>query len=302
MVQVRRGASAQEVLQSAQHVLFVEGTKEGLDVTVLRALLPMMRVEPLGPSFSVRSVATALHAFHPKYWFIIDRDDWDDATVENSWETFPELNEYNLLIWRRKELESYFLEPDWLCRSRYWRQDKKAEELKQWLTIQGQDRLWLESANRVLISKRNRIKRCRGALFKLGDMQDCNREQVVDKLIASPLLHALNETAASELAEDELRRAFDEEVQRLSDGVIPLEWDRGAWRQLITAKPLFRAMVSQWFRVADRSQGSNALLRGSAAERAVAIDLLKNHQSDMPSDFAELKRMLIERSNEVPRG
>lgn len=69
MVTVKTGASSQDVLQGAKHVLFVEGTK---DVAVLEKLLsPKLRVEPLGPSFSVRSVAKALRKFHPEYWFII---------------------------------------------------------------------------------------------------------------------------------------------------------------------------------------------------------------------------------------
>ena len=294
MVTVRTGASSQEVLQSARHVLFVEGTRDGLDVTVLHELLtPRLRVEPLGASFSVRSVATALHAFHPQYWFVIDRDDWDDATVDDSWNGFPDPKENNLLIWRRKELESYFLEPAWVCKSKYWKPPGKAPNaLEDWLAAEASKTLWLASANRVLIAKRNRVKQCAGNLLAAGDVEGCTRDQVVDMLVSSPLLVSLASATELELAEEQVRKAFDEEVACLSGGAVPLVWGQGRWRDLIPAKALFRTMVNQWFQVPDQSKGGNARLTGRHAERAVAVDLLKNHQDTLPTDFVELKAIL----------
>lgn len=293
MVAVRTGVASQEVLQGARHVLFVEGTKDGLDVTVLHELLmPKLRVEPLGPSFSVRSVATALHQFHPEYWFVIDRDDWDDGVVNASWANFPDPTKDNLLIWRRKELESYFLEPAWACNSRYSKQSTTPVALQSWLTAEAGKVLLLEAANRVLIAKRNRIKGCTGDLLGTKDIEGCTRDQVVEKLVASPLLATLASTTTSELVELQIRTAFDDEVTKLSGGVDPLAWDTGRWRDLISAKPLFRSMVNRWFEVPDQAQGGKARLTGRDAERAVAVDLLKNHQDTIPADFAELKQIL----------
>jgi hypothetical protein len=293
MVAVRTGVASQEVLQGARHVLFVEGTKEGLDVTVLHELLmPKLRVEPLGPSFSVRSVATALHQFHPEYWFVIDRDDWADEVVNASWANFPDPTKDNLLIWRRKELESYFLEPAWACNSRYAKQSTTPVALQSWLAAEASKVLLLEAANRVLIATRNRVKGCPGNLLAARDVQGCTRDQVVEKLVASPLLASLASTTTSELAELQIRTAFDDEVTKLSSGVDPLAWGKGRWRDLISAKPLFRSMVNQWFEVPDHAEGGKARLTGRDAERAVAVDLLKNHQDTMPADFSELKRIL----------
>jgi hypothetical protein len=293
MVGVRTGVASQEVLQGARHVMFVEGTKDGLDVTVLHELLmPKLRVEPLGPSFWVRSVAAALHQFHPEYWFVIDRDDWDDDVVNASWANFPDPTKHNLLIWRRKELESYFLEPAWVCNSKYRKPSTTPVALQSWLTAEAGKVLLLEAANRVLIAKRNRIKGCAGDLFAAKDVQGCTRDQVVEKLVASPLLATLASTTTSELAELQIRTAFDDEVTKLSGGVAPLAWGQGQWRYLISAKPLFRSMVNQWFEVPDHAKGGKARLTGRDAERAVAVDLLKNHQDTMPADFAELKLIL----------
>ena len=271
MLTVRTGATSQEVLQGAQHILFVEGTKDGLDVTVLHELLtPKLRVEPLGASFSVRSVATALHEFHPEYWFVIDRDDWDDATVDASWGGFPDPAKDNLLIWRRKELENHFLEPAWVCNSKYFKPGKTSVDLGLWLAVEASKVLWLEAANRVLIAKRNRVKRSPGSLLKQGDLYGCSRDQVVEKLVSSPLLQDLATTAKKELAKQRVRLDFDKEVEVLSGGNTPLTWGHGP----------------------DNSKGGNARLSGRSAQRAVAVDLLRSHQDTMPQDFSALKQML----------
>lgn len=274
-------------------MLFVEGTNDGLDVAVLDKLLsPKLRVEPLGPSFSVRSVATALRQFHPEYWFVIDRDDWDDAAVEASWRCFPDPSYDNLLIWRKKELESYFLEPDWACRSRYLARSAPSDSLKAWLAAEADPLLLLEAANRVLIKTRNSIKQGHAPLLTAGEVVGCTKEQVILKLLDSPMLRELAASMALEVSEARVRTTFEDEVQRLSGGSLPLVWGTGRWRDLVSGKRLFRSMVNRWFEVPDLQQGGKARLTGRDAERAVAVDLLLHHQDTMPSDFSELKAIL----------
>jgi hypothetical protein len=293
MVTVRTGASPQDVLQGAKHVLFVEGTKDGLDVAVLEKLLsPKLRVEPLGPSFSVRSVATALRQFHPEYWFVIDRDDWEDAAVEASWRRFPDPAHDNLLIWRKKELESYFLEPDWACCSRYLKPSVSSDGLKLWLAAEADERLWLEAANRVLVQTRNSIKQSHAPLLTASEVQGCTKEEVILKLLDSPMLKELAASMAVEVSRERVCKTFDDEMQILSGGPVPLVWGTGRWRDLASGKALFRTMVNRWFEVPDQQKGGKARLTGRDAERAVAVDLLLHHQATMPTDFTELKSVL----------
>jgi hypothetical protein len=293
MLKIETGAPAQAVLQGAKHVLFVEGTKDGLDVTVLGELLsPKLRVEPLGASFSIRSAASALHAFHPEYWFVIDRDDWDEDVVEKSWSTFPDPSHDNLLIWRRKELESYFLEPDWLMKSAYAMSKASRPKLKKWIEDRASEIVLLAAANRVLVSHRNRVKRSAGELLKEGDVQGLDRAAVEEKLVAAPLLQALRDSASEGLTEATIRSAFNTECEVLMSGKFPLEFDQGLWRQLMPAKAMFRNLVSTWMRVPDLAKGGTARLTGRAAERAVAVDLLKNQQTDAPADLLQLKSLL----------
>ena len=123
MIGVRTPVGPEEVRFAAGHVLFVEGRgDDAIDPTVLRVLLGnQLRIEPLGASFSVTSVAEALHQFHPNYYFLVDRDHHDCDFVEQCWSNFPDAGTRNLLVWRRREIENYFLDPDYLARSKYLR-------------------------------------------------------------------------------------------------------------------------------------------------------------------------------------
>ena len=291
-MRVQTGVTAEAVTQGAKHVLYVEGNDDGLDVAVLQALLtPKIRVKPLLASHNIRSAAAALHRYHPEYWFIIDRDDWDDETVEASWQRFPDPDKHNLLIWRRKELESYFLEPAWLCASRYLRPGTTEQQLQDWLVREANKLLLLESANRVLIALRNRVKRSEGSLFKPVQLGKLSKDEVADLLVASPVVTALKARLSDELTETQIRAAFDTQHATLSGGAAPLAWGQGRWRDLFSAKALFSGLVNQHMIVPDLSR-SNTRLTGWAAQHAVATDLLLHHRDAMPTDLHELRSML----------
>ena len=112
------------------------------------------------------------------------------------------------------------------------------------------------------------------------------------KLLNAPLVSNLLTASVAALEPAHLQAAFDEEVESLSGGHEPLAWDHGRWRDLMSAKALFRSMINQWCKVPDESKGGKATLKGRDAERVVAIDLLKNHQDTMPADFVQLRDML----------
>ena len=126
MIRVKSPVGPDEVRFDAGHVLFVEGRgDDAIDPTVLRVLLgDQLRIEPLGASISVTSVAEALHQFHPNYYFLVDRDHHDYDFVEQCWSNFPEAGKRNLLVWRRREIENYFLDPDYLARSKFRVEDR----------------------------------------------------------------------------------------------------------------------------------------------------------------------------------
>ena len=106
MIQVRRGIRAEEVRAGGEHVLFVEGSDDSsLDQAALRALLSeTFRIETMGLAYSIQNAAQALARHHPKYYFLIDRDHYDDEFVKWRWQHSPDPTTYNLLVWRHREL------------------------------------------------------------------------------------------------------------------------------------------------------------------------------------------------------
>ncbi len=109
MAGVKKGPRPEEIRQSARHTLFVEGrSPDSIDPIVLQELFKglSVRVEPLGPSYHIKSAAEALYRQHPDYYFLIDRDHYYDDFVEKCWRNFPDPDTNNLLVWRKRELEN----------------------------------------------------------------------------------------------------------------------------------------------------------------------------------------------------
>lgn len=283
-MKIRRGVPSEAVKQG--HKLFVEGQhQDGIDVTVLRALVPSLTVEPLGKSLSIHSAADALHPFHPSYWFIRDRDDLDDAFVEGTWAGFPDPERKNLIVWRRKELENYFLEPTWLILSQYLKPKFTQMRVEELLVENARRRLYLEAANRTLLSARNQIKRSSGGLLKESLTRGLKRAEVLECLLSSPQLKALREVTGVALNEQTLSAVFDGEVSLLSGDAEPLTWGQGRWRELMAGKPLFNDLFNRCFDFPKSATRAEQL-------RLFAQDLLEHHQADMPDDFRALKAML----------
>ena len=158
-MEVRKNPRPEEVRQSAQHVLFVEGQRDSIDQEAMRTFLgDLVRVEPLGSSFYLENAARALQEFHPTYYFLIDRDHHDDARVARYWARFPDPATHNLLIWPRRELENYFIIPEYLLLlSNHL--VKSADELRACIREECQKRLYLDAANQVITD-------CRGLLTR----------------------------------------------------------------------------------------------------------------------------------------
>lgn len=159
MIAVKKGIRAEEVRLGSQHVLFVEGRDtDAVDPKVLNEFFEdRIRIETLGPSFSVRSVAEALFIHHPTYYFLIDRDHHDGDFIERCWKNFPDPGTHNLLVWRRREIENYFLEPAYLFQSQYCQVSQ--DELKRKVLQFANERLFLDVANLVITSIREELKK-----------------------------------------------------------------------------------------------------------------------------------------------
>jgi len=288
MVRAEPHPRPEEVRERA-HRLFVEGSDpEGLDPTVLREVLRDLpiRVEALGPSFHVESAARALHHSHPKYYFLIDRDHLGRSAVEARWREFPDPNHDNLLIWRWRELENYFLDPAYLGKSPYLTCTQQQLE-RQILSAAGR-RLYFDAANLVIVQLREELKT--NWIRQFASTRGFSTQKAaLQKLLSRPEFSSKARSVSQKLRSDRIEGRFKKVVGAMLDGEPRPQLGRGRWLQMVRGKKMLPAVISKCFRVKDQ-QGKS--LQGKVRVREVVRNLLARPLSDQPGDFQQLHGLL----------
>lgn len=278
---------AGEVNFSGGHVLFVEGGEDSLDVSVLSSVLNIT-VKPLGPSAYVRSVAQALHPAFPNYYFLVDRDRLDDDEVETLWKKFPMTDTPNLLAWRKKEVESYFLDPEYVVQSKYFAKGKSEADVQRFLVRCARPYVFMEAANRVIISIREQLKK--KWVEKFSDKTEFpDAKSALKKLLSVPeFASQLNKVRALIDAEN-LTLKFQSELRRLLGEGDALTWGQGRWLDLMPAKAMMRSLLaSPLFKVVGRDKKP---LSGIDKIGVIVKELLTPDKR-LPLDFLELERLM----------
>jgi hypothetical protein len=273
----------------AKHVLFVEGSDDSLDLQCLEALLTHLALvlKPLGPASNLKAVARALHRHYPFHYFLVDRDHYfTDQEVEASWLRFPDPEASNLLIWRKKELENYFLDPGFFLRSDHLNSNASSEAIAARLQEECQRRLFVEVANCVIVELRESLKLKWIETF--APSTPLTSADAVDELVRKVTASPLRSRATATLDEVQIRQAFDVALNRYTGGGESLDWGRGEWLNLFSGKPLFHNLVDRFCKVVDM-QGK--VQSGPAARARVARNLMSKSEH-LPSDFLELVRLL----------
>ena len=289
MASVKKGIRAEEVRFQVQHVLFVEGKdEESVDSKVLNKLFDNeIRIEPLGPSFSVKSVAEALSSYHPTYYFLIDRDHHDNDFVERCWKNFPDPATHNLLVWRRREIENYFLESTYLLRSQFCQASKGALEEK--ILECANERLFLDAANHVVISIREELKR--NWVEKFSNPSDFStKEKALQKLRDANQFGQHRSNVDQKVSADEVERRFHECVELMTGGQSTLAFGTGEWLCMVQGKKVLAQVIhSGCFSVQATDR---AVLKGREKINETVKDLLQKDTSVQPADFVALKQLI----------
>lgn len=284
------------VLGGAQHILYVEGQPDGVDRQALDVFFDkLVRVDSLGPASNIRSVARAMRSRHPTWYFVIDRDHHSDDTVAETWRRFP--SEDNLLIWRRRELENYFIDPSYLIHLRPFFEAQQPRQrtflrvsdaqLRDRIRTEAQRRLYVETVNQV-------IAECRGELqvtwieqFKPGELVD--RDAALRALREHPKFSEKRESFAASTQPDALEAHFHRVLAVLTGGADLLEYGAGRWLERLHGKQIWATIVNECFRIED-STGTS--LSGRVAQIEVAKDLMRCPFDKQPDDLQELHRRL----------
>ena len=285
-------AHSEEFLQESRHTLFVEGAgADSFDPKVLDALLDSnIRIAPLGPSYSVSSVAEALFAHHPTYYFLIDRDHHDDKFVERCWSNFPDPKTHNLLVWRRREIENYFLDSDYLLQSSYCKVDRGALESKILQFVNK--RLFLDAANRAVTSIREELKQNWIENFT-NPAEFPNKAAALDKLKDADEFARHRADVERKVSIGEVERRFHKYLDAMTGGRDTVAFRVGDWLHTIQGKNVLSQVIhSNCFQV---RAADGSMVTGREKINEVAKDLLRKEERFQPDDFIALKRLINER-------
>lgn len=296
-MKVIKGVDASEALQRARHKVFVEGSNdEAIDPIVITALfrrneLSVVDVCPMGCCENVRNAAYAMIRHHPSYYFVIDRDDQSEQQVDESWDSFPNSEKANLVIWRKRELENYFIDPNYISKSRWLRRGKDRCDIENIVQRVANSRVFLDAANLTLLSLHRFMREPICEHFK-------NISNFSSKDDGEMMLRELRELnlkiqdISNKLSSSFVVEKYEEFVDMLTDGCYPLEFGRGKWLELMSGKEIFKCISGECFSVLDRNGHP---IQGSKRNIEVAKELLQLSLDEQPSDF----KMLVEKIRKV---
>ena len=296
------GGDAAIARQSARHKLFVEGaTDEEIDPSVLREFLTrnglsQIEVVATGGCSNIRNAADALLREHPTYYFLTDRDAQDDDRVEASWADFPDITKKNLIIWRKRELENYFIDPDYIKNSKWLKPKVTEAKLRAAILKEAQLRLYMDAANLVLMELNEEVSAHFGKHF--ADVAKFKTEAEALTVLTSydQISNKLTAVQAN-LTQSYIEGRFRHYVAELSGGQIPLQYGTGTWLNRMSGKEIFSSIINSCFVVED-ANGNPVTGKKKATE--VAKDLLRRPKDEQPSDFVTLLGLLEARVRTNP--
>lgn len=278
-VNATRGVSQYRVNSGAGRRLFVEGE---LDEVVMRTLLKdVLDVVRLNGSRSLKRAAVAFRDVEPGYYFLVDRDHLSDEKVEQTWTSFLTGNS-NVVYWRRKEIENYFLEPAWLAQSSKLEAGFHESDIQKIIQEFADSYKYFFAANRAY----SRVK----ANFYNTGLQDCIPYKDDYKDDEQAVLQALKDINFYEPTKSILEAAEWTNIYELykvelgkysgAEGANTLEWGRGEWLNLMPGKRILNHLIcnSGCFH-----QGSNV--------KEVIQDLVRATVKDslpVPADFTDI--------------
>lgn len=289
-MRVTTGIHPDEITFGSNHILFVEGKNDSIDLNVLGRILPIT-VKPLGPSNNIKSTAQAFANVHPTYFFLIDRDHYDNKTVEKYWKNFPMADTPNLLIWRKKEIENYFLDSEFLCQSSFLDASKKEKDIQEVIIRVAKKYLYMAVVNQVIVSIREDFKENWIKIFHEKD-DFKNKESSLELLLNQREFSIFSRKVSRNIDKSELKKRFIKYLELMTDGDEKLKWNKGLWRDMIPGKPILHSVLGTGlFKVIDRN---NNILTGEEKETAIIKDLLSS-QKKLPDDFVVLKEIIEKR-------
>ncbi len=197
---------------------------------------------------------------------------------------------FPVLLWRRKELENYFIDPAFVVHSPFF--DGNQQDLNSFLEREATKRVFLDAANYAVIKARDL---CRMNWITIARETEAyqNREAAINKLLSRPEFERKLQADQELLSKEKLVHLFETRLQDMIAGQERCAMGQGRWLQLISGKKIMKSLFSlSMFNVTDRSGRS---LQGTVKELQIAKSLMKLDEERLPDDFVELRRIVKQR-------
>lgn len=207
--------------------------------------------------------------------------------MECSWDRFPDPEHANILIWRYRELENYFLEPAFLAQSTYLK--TSIDQLRAVIIAAAKQRLLIDCANFVIVSVREDLKKNWIDVF--SNPEDFKTEkEALSILVSRPEFAQYGRRVGQVKAKHELERRFRSHLKRLTGDRPEIHWGQGDWLKLLKGKKILPGVVSRCFKADD--------LMGRDLLRTVLTRLVSKTQNEMPTDFLRLRELIFNRTKQ----
>ena len=193
-------------------------------------------------------------------------------------------------MWRRREIENYFLEPPFLVKSAYCYDSGTALEAT--LVEAAQERVFLDVANSVISSVRGEQKRTWINHFS-NPAEFASREAAVEQLISQEAFVERSEQVSAMLLKEELTKRFEESLAAMTGGGETLTYGTGQWVAMIRGKKVLpRLLNSRGFQVID---ARDQRLTGRKMQEEIVRELIKNNVDSLPEDLVKLQKLIQKR-------
>lgn len=305
MADKKNGIASEEVL-GKRFTLFVEGEEDSsIDALILEILLgdsgtifvknEDIRVKTLGGCSTIKSAAGSMHKIYPNYFFLIDRDYHTEKYVNKCRADFLDPNKKNLLVWRRTEIENYFLDPNYLVRSRFCCSSRG--ELERKILDISSKRLFLDAANHVVMTINDKFKTANDKTFS-NPAEFSDRNAALEKL---ETVREFFENRAADLVRiismDGIQRLYDSLLSDMTGNREELAFGVGSWLEMTAGKEILNEVVvnSQCFRFPRDKPDFQDQDQDKKKLRAVIRDVLSRGEESLPDDFRDVRALILGR-------
>lgn len=286
MIEHKRGFASSEVEQGSSRVLFVEGEANSLDYILMSRVFTDVKVRAIGPSSNIKAAARAFSNVHPSYFFVVDRDHQEDSIVEETWNKFK-AGESNLVIWRKKEIENYFLNPTMLCSSEFILEGVTEEHIRERIEAYAKANIYMFAANRVIIRLREELKHQWIELYdKKEDFPD--KEAALYKLMHNDKIQ--NKPTEVKGLFSTIEALLESELDFMVGEDGDLQWGKGKWLELMPGKKILHELLNDTKLFIVSGNGGRKV-EGNRKRQEILARLLSKPEN-WPDDFVQLKNII----------